>query len=116
MARHSGVRPRPSSQSRLPEDAAALLARASTIVGEREGQHGTKVANHAAIAAVWNGILKARSINGHEGELLGSDVANLMEGLKIARRYSGGFNPDDYLDGAGYAGVAYEVRRAEIGD
>jgi hypothetical protein len=51
-----------------------------------------------------------------DGELFGSDVANLMEWLKIARRYSGWFNPDDYPDGAGYAGVAYEVRRGEIGD
>jgi len=99
---------------RLPETAADLLDAAATIVGEREGQHGGKSANHAAIAAVWNGILLARAINGKEGELLGSDVANLMEGLKIARRYSGGFNVDDYLDGAGYSGVAYEVRKGEV--
>ena len=39
-----------------------------------------------------------------------------MEGLKIARRYSGGFNADDYLDGAGYAACAYEVRKGEVGE
>jgi hypothetical protein len=99
---------------RLPETAADLLDAAAVIVGQREGQHGGKSANHAAIAAVWNGILLARAINGKEGELLGSDVANLMEGLKIARRYSGGFNADDYLDGAGYAACAYEVRKGEV--
>jgi len=99
---------------RLPETAADLLEAAVAVVGEREGQHGGKSANHAAIAAVWNGILMARAINGQDGELQGSDVANLMEGLKIARRYSGGFNADDYLDGAGYAGVAYEVRKGEV--
>jgi hypothetical protein len=99
---------------RLPETAADLLAAAAAVVGEREGQHGGKAANHAAIAAVWNGILEARAIAGVEGALQGSDVANLMEGLKIARRYSGKFNPEDYLDGAGYAGVAYEVRKSEV--
>jgi hypothetical protein len=99
---------------RLPETAADLLDAAAVVVGQREGQHGGKSANHAAIAAVWNGILLARAINGGEGELQGSDVANLMEGLKIARRYSGGFNADDYLDGAGYAACAYEVRKGEV--
>ena len=102
---------------RQPETAADLLDAAVAIVGEREGQHGSKSANHAAIAAVWNGILEARAINGHDGlALKGSDVANLMEGLKIARRYSGGFNADDYLDGAGYAACAYEVRKGEVGE
>ncbi len=38
------------------------------------------------------------------------DVANLMEGMKIARRYSGSFNVDDYIDGAGYAAVAGEIK------
>jgi hypothetical protein len=100
---------------RQPETAADLLDAAAVVVGQREGQHGGKSANHAAIAAVWNGILEARAINGHGSlALQGSDVANLMEGLKIARRYSGGFNADDYLDGAGYAACAYEVRKGEV--
>ena len=37
------------------------------------------------------------------------DVATLMEGMKIARRYTGVFNPDDYVDGAGYAACAGEI-------
>jgi hypothetical protein len=40
----------------------------------------------------------------------------MMEALKIARRYSGAFNPDDYLDGAGYAGVAYEIKAMQMQD
>ena len=43
-----------------------------------------------------------------------SDVANLMELLKVARRKLGSFNPDDYVDGAGYSGVSYECRLAEL--
>lgn len=36
------------------------------------------------------------------------DVANMMEILKVARRYNGTFNPDNYVDGCGYSAVAYE--------
>lgn len=86
-----------------------LLTRASAaVVGEREHAHGDMLANHLRIAAVWNGILEAA---GKLGEPLDAhDVANLMEGLKIARRYTGAFDPDDYLDGAGYAAISGEIR------
>jgi hypothetical protein len=33
-----------------------------------------------------------------------------MESMKIARRYTGAFNVDDYIDGAGYAACAGEVK------
>jgi hypothetical protein len=78
------------------------------VGGDRQATHGDKVENHQNIAHVWNGILTAagkppaRPLDAH-------DVANLMEGLKIARRYAGRFNPDDYTDGAGYAACAGEI-------
>lgn len=89
--------------------AGEIAAKAADLVGgDRETTHGNKLQNHAKIAMVWNGIMHAAGkppaypLNAH-------DVANLMEGLKIARRYSGTFNPDDYVDGAGYAAVAGEI-------
>ena len=89
--------------------AAEITTKATELVGgDRERQHGNKLKNHANIAAVWNGILQAAGklpatpLNAH-------DVANLMEGLKIARRYLGAFNPDDYVDAAGYAAVSGEI-------
>lgn len=96
--------------------AADILQEAARIVGgDREKTHGDKARNFAAIAAVWNGVLEARRINGRPDMLDGHDVATLMEAMKIARRYSGAFNADDYVDGAGYAGCAFEcaVRAAE---
>ena len=75
--------------------AADMLAEAMNIVaGSREQTHGDKVQNFTKIAHVWNGILMAAGkpvlppLDAH-------DVANLMEGMKIARRYLGAFNPDD---------------------
>lgn len=84
--------------------------RAAALVAHgRRAEHGDAAANHAAIAAVWQGILAAAG-KAPAVALDAHDVANLMEGLKIARRYGGLFNPDDYVDGAGYAAVAGEIR------
>lgn len=90
-------------------NAGEIAGRAAELVGgDRAKTHGDKTQNHNNIAAVWNGILMAAGkatpvpLNAH-------DVANLMEGLKIARRYAGSFNADDYVDGAGYAAVAGEI-------
>jgi hypothetical protein len=88
--------------------AGAIASKAAELVGgDRETTHGNKLKNHAAIAAMWNGYLKAAGklhieLNAH-------DVANLMEALKIARRVNGALNMDDYIDGAGYAAVAGEI-------
>ena len=91
-----------------------ICTRAATLVGgDRAATHGDKRRNHAAIAAMWNGFLDARRIVGRADDLDAHDVANMMELLKVARRYTGGFNADDYIDGAGYAAVAYECGRPE---
>tara|TARA_R110000822_G_scaffold89145_3_gene206148 strand:+ start:335 stop:649 length:315 start_codon:yes stop_codon:yes gene_type:complete len=63
--------------------------------------------NHENIAKLWNGYLYNKE------ELSASDVANMMELMKVARRKAGAFNADDYVDGAGYAAVAYECAEGE---
>jgi hypothetical protein len=88
---------------------------ARLIASNRAQTHGDMVAVHAAIAAIWNGILSAagkapaRPLDAH-------DAANLMEGLKIARRYAGKLNVDDYVDGAGYAAIAGELAQRAAAD
>ena len=90
--------------------ATEICAQAQALVGgDRAAQHGDKLNNHARIAHVWNGILAAAG-KAPERPLDAHDVATLMEGLKIARRYSGSFNPDDYVDSCGYAACAGEIR------
>jgi hypothetical protein len=87
---------------------------ADLVGGDRAAQHGDKIENFTRIATIWNGTLDAMGIE--TSRLLDAhDVAGLMEAMKIARRYSGSFNPDDYVDGAGYAGVAYEIRWRGVG-
>lgn len=83
-----------------------ICAKAADLVGgDRNRTHGDVLENHSHIAAIWNGYL-------HDilkRPLTALDVANLMEAMKIARRKAGTHNPDDYVDGAGYAAVAGEI-------
>lgn len=89
--------------------AAEICNNAAALVGgDRATTHGDKLENHTKIAHLWNGILLAAG-KAPDRPLDAHDVANMMEALKIARRYAGTFNPDDYIDGAGYAAVAGEI-------
>ena len=72
------------------------------VTGDRASAHGSSPENHENIARLWNGYMY------NKGELTASDVANMMELMKIARRKTGILNRDDYVDGAGYAAAAYE--------
>jgi hypothetical protein len=89
--------------------ATKIAEKAAEIIGNGRAElHGDVLLNHSKIASVWNGILMAAN----KGPLIpldAHDVANMMEGLKIARRYCGAFNPDDYVDGCGYSACAGEI-------
>ncbi len=95
--------------------ASELLRKAVELVtGTREQQHGDKYDNHQKIANIWNAYLSNVNPEANISKWLApSDVANMMELLKVARRQCGGHNPDDYLDGAGYASVAFECAEIE---
>lgn len=91
--------------------AADILAQASELIGTaRAHQHGDMWINHENIAQLWTGYLWQKL---GSNQVSATDVANMMELLKIARRKLGGINLDDYVDGAGYAAVAYECRKHE---
>ena len=87
------------------------LAAAELVSGSRQQQHGSKQANFANIAELWNGYLAClgRQRDQEFCFLSPADVANLFELCKIARRLTGKFNLDDYIDGAGYAACAGEL-------
>ena len=86
-----------------------VLEQALNITGgDRAESYGSMWENHENIARLWNGYLHDKKY------LTAEDVANLMELLKIARRKTGKFNEDNYVDGAGYAAVALECRKAHL--
>jgi hypothetical protein len=85
----------------------ALEKAAELVGGDRAEAYGDIYQNHKNISMLWNGYLY------NIDELKPEDVANMMELMKIARRKTGVFNADDYVDGAGYSAVALECREKE---
>jgi len=84
---------------------------AKLVSGDRENTHGDKVENHQNISRLWNAYLGWRLNTGCY--LSAKDVALMMALVKIARTKTGAFNPDDYVDLAGYAGCAGEIAQFE---
>ena len=90
-------------------DAKEMLEEAIELVGgDRAATHGSGYENHLNIAHLWNAYLFNKET------LTASDVANMMELLKIARRKLGALNSDDYVDGAGYAAVAFTCAKEQV--
>lgn len=92
---------------------AEVLTKAFELTGgDRAKTHGDKRQNHQNIANLWNAYLgiaaDADTVGVLARPLTAADVAILMCLLKIARMKSGTFNLDNFIDLAGYAGVAAE--------
>lgn len=80
----------------------ALREAAKIISGDRDKQYGGPEDNFTRIATVWS-VLFGRTFTAE-------DVAMAMVGVKLARFASdAGFQPDTWIDIAGYAGCGYEV-------
>lgn len=74
---------------------------AGLVGGDQARQYGGARPLHARIAALWSA---------HLGHLITPhDVALTMLLLKVARTAGRTFNPDNYIDAAGYAGIAAEL-------
>jgi hypothetical protein len=86
----------------VPARVAALREAALLINGDRDAQYGSPKDNFNRIARIWSVILGI--------DITEEDVAMCMAGLKMARYASkSGFQPDTWVDIAGYAGCGYEV-------
>lgn len=86
--------------------ASDIAAEAANLVGgDRAAAYGDAIAGWSRVAELWSALLN-HPVTPH-------DAANMMELLKIARRYSGPFRADNYVDGAGYAAVAGEIASRE---
>ena len=80
----------------------ALRAAAAITTGDRDKQYCGPEENFERISKVWSVILGV--------PITREDVAMMMVGLKVARYASkSGFQPDTWIDIAGYAGCGYEV-------
>lgn len=92
--------------------ASEICATAAELVsGDRQTTHGDKKENHENIAKLWSAYLAIRREPG--APLDAQDAALMVALLKIARTQTGSHNIDDYVDLAGYAGVAGEIAETE---
>ena len=73
-----------------------------TINGERQDQYGNPEDTFFRIACLWSSYLGR--------EIEGSDVANMMILLKMAREKGGKGKQDNYVDLIGYAALAARMR------
>ena len=96
-----------------PFSASAILMEAArTVAGPRNDTHGKPERSFETIAAYWTVYLDNRS--DQDAPLRGSDVAAMMELLKLARdQHSPRPFRDHALDGAGYAAIRGELRAKE---
>lgn len=77
------------------EEAAGLVS------GERAEQYGDAKANYEVVAGLWSAFL---------GVPISAQQAALMVGLmKVGRIATGANKRDNYVDLAGYAGIAGEI-------
>lgn len=95
----------------------AILLEAHRIInGERQQQYGSPEDSHAVIADMWNGYLSARCSAGCEKWLGPSDVAHMMALFKIGRQINGAGKLDNYVDAAGYLGIAADIQDSRTQD
>ena len=90
----------------FPPRVLALREAARLINSERNVQYGPPKENFDRIARIWGVILSI--------EVTAEDVAMCLAGMKMARYASkSGYQPDTWIDIAGYAGCGYEVGAPE---
>lgn len=94
-----------TTQAAVAPRVEALREAARIIAGDRDAQYGGPEDNFTRIAKIWGVILGI--------EVTTEDVAMCMVGLKVARYASkSGFQPDTWIDIAGYAGCGFEVGKS----
>ena len=78
-----------------------LEAAGKAVLTDREEVYGKPENNFTKIAFLWSMYL--------DTDITAAEVAHMMILLKIARADTGKYNPDNYVDIAGYAACAAEI-------
>ena len=86
--------------------AGGLLTDTAAVVTESRESHGDAVQNQEHIAEAWDWYLDGHGLLADGASLTGSDVARMMQLLKLSRGAVGDFDIDHDRDVAGYAGIA----------
>jgi len=91
-----------------------MLNRAIDIInGARQNQYGAPEDSFATIAYYWNTYLDSIGIDIDDCSISGKDVSMMMALLKIARMSVQGYKQDNFVDAAGYLGIADDMIAAQ---
>ena len=89
-----------------------ILAKAQTILQDRQQSYGEASELHEAIARRWTAVLSERL----SGEALsGYEVARMMAEMKAARMDLNGWHEDSLIDQINYLVIAYSIA-SKLGD
>jgi hypothetical protein len=86
--------------------AADCIADVATLVNGDRDSHGDAVDQQAAAAEAWSWYLRIHGYLGDGEAIAGSDVARMMDLLKISRGGVGEYDLEHDRDGVGYSGIA----------
>ena len=78
------------------------------ICGQRDVDHGRPENTFSLIAKLWGDYLDV-PLDAH-------DIGMMMVLFKVARARCGNYIPDNYIDIAGYAACAAEVKKENVGE
>lgn len=96
----------PETEDKSPLRVEALREAARLVSSERDKQYGPPKENFNRIARLWSVVLNT--------DISEEDVAMCMVAVKMARYAAdSGYQPDTWIDIAGYAGCGYEVGAPE---
>jgi len=92
----------------------AILSKALEIInGERQDRYGSPEDSFGIIAEYWNTYLESMGIGVDVFELSGSDIPIMMALFKIARMSGQKYTQDNFVDAAGYLGIADDMAAQE---
>jgi len=80
------------------------------VMKDRQADHGAPEDTFARIAALWNAYLCPSGVAPDGWGLTPTDAAMMLALLKVARQRENPGHEDNYVDLAGYAACAAEIR------
>ena len=98
-----------------PKRGKMLKIAMETINGERQDAYGDPENSFPTIAYYWNTYLDSIGIDIDDCSISGKDVSMMMALLKIARMSIQGYKQDNFVDAAGYLGIADDMAAQEDG-
>ena len=94
----------------------AILSKALEIInGERQDRYGSPEDSFGIIAEYWNTYLESIGVSFDVSDLSRADIPIMMALFKIARMSGQKYTQDNFVDAAGYLGIADDMAAQEDG-